>query len=538
MKLLKVILILFILALAVGCTPGDVNDTVYFRQIGDSTDAGKVDVGYFHELYVDGDTLYIGGIKVDGNGGEGGGAVWFSGDGTPSESVGSSGDYYLDNLSGDYYEKLNTKSMFNWTLQGNLKGAQGIQGLPGLKGDKGDAGANANITAHESTYNHSLLHSHSNSSILNQITEAFTTALKASYDSAVAAMHSHSNKSVLDAITEAFTTSLKSSYDNAVSLAHSNANDPTADQKAALAGTSGTPSASNKYVTNADSRLTDTRTPTAHNQAWSTITVTPTTLSGYGITDANNITTSTTTNGTGFLKGNSSTISFDNSTYLTGNQSISLSGDLSGSGTTSISGTVTGIQGKGVTLATGFLKYSGSAWTFDNSTYLTSYTETDPVVKAINGIVKSNGLTISAATSGTDYSLLGYTLTAACASQSTTTDSQTMYWGGMSSAVPSTTANRWRIYIPKTGTIEAVYIYSYSGTAGSNENWSMYIRYDNTTDTLVQTLGANTNDRTWSSTSLSIAVVQGHYIEIKEIQPAWGTNPATVTRTAVIYIRG
>ena len=32
-----------------------------------------------------------------------------------------------------------------------------------------------------------------------------------------------------------------------------------------------------------------------------------------------------------------------------------------------------------------------------------SYTETDPMVKAINGIIKSNGTTISAATAGTDY---------------------------------------------------------------------------------------------------------------------------------------
>lgn len=53
---------------------------------------------------------------------------------------------------------------------------------------------------------------------------------------------------------------------------HSNANDPTADQKAALAGTSGTPSASNKYVTNADSRLSDARTPTAHSHAATDIT--------------------------------------------------------------------------------------------------------------------------------------------------------------------------------------------------------------------------------------------------------------------------
>lgn len=39
---------------------------------------------------------------------------------------------------------------------------------------------------------------------------------------------------------------------------------PASGEKAALAGTSGTPSSTNKYVTNADSRLTDSRTPTAH----------------------------------------------------------------------------------------------------------------------------------------------------------------------------------------------------------------------------------------------------------------------------------
>ena len=45
---------------------------------------------------------------------------------------------------------------------------------------------------------------------------------------------------------------------------HPNANDPTADQKAALAGTTGTPSVTNKYVTNSDPRNTDSRTPTSH----------------------------------------------------------------------------------------------------------------------------------------------------------------------------------------------------------------------------------------------------------------------------------
>jgi hypothetical protein len=45
---------------------------------------------------------------------------------------------------------------------------------------------------------------------------------------------------------------------------HTNANDPTTDQKAALSGTSGTAGAGNKFVTDADQRNSDARTPVAH----------------------------------------------------------------------------------------------------------------------------------------------------------------------------------------------------------------------------------------------------------------------------------
>jgi hypothetical protein len=51
---------------------------------------------------------------------------------------------------------------------------------------------------------------------------------------------------------------------DALTKKHANTNDPTADQKAALAGTSGTVSDSNRFVTNADARNSDARTPTAH----------------------------------------------------------------------------------------------------------------------------------------------------------------------------------------------------------------------------------------------------------------------------------
>lgn len=143
--------------------------------------------------------------------------------------------------------------------------------------------------------------------------------------------------------------------------------------------------------------------------AWSKVTGKPTTVSGYGIIDAmttshaaNSITgfgasgSATTvarsdhdhtgvyqpvdadltaiaglTGTTGYLKKTASdTWTLDTSTFLTANQSITLSGDVGGTGTTSISTTVSGIKGVAVpTLTTGFLKYNGSAWTFDSTSY-------------------------------------------------------------------------------------------------------------------------------------------------------------------------
>ena len=61
-----------------------------------------------------------------------------------------------------------------------------------------------------------------------------------------------------------------------------------------------------------------------------------------------------------------------NQNYLTGNQIVTVSGDVSGSGATSINATVNAIKGATVpTLATGNLRYTGSAWTFDSTSYLT-----------------------------------------------------------------------------------------------------------------------------------------------------------------------
>ena len=56
-------------------------------------------------------------------------------------------------------------------------------------------------------------------------------------------------------------------HSNNATAHHSNANDPSSGEKQALSGTSGTPSNTNKFVTDEDVRNTNARTPTAHTHS-------------------------------------------------------------------------------------------------------------------------------------------------------------------------------------------------------------------------------------------------------------------------------
>ena len=129
---------------------------------------------------------------------------------------------------------------------------------------------------------------------------------------------------------------------------------------------------------------------------------------------------------------------------------------------------------------------------------------------------------------------LGYTLHLQ-ALTSSPGDGATVYFGNLPKA-PTTSAAISRVYIPKAGTIKVARIWCYSGTAGTNEAWSLYIRKNNAEDTLIATLSLATNARDFSNASLSIAVAAGDYIEIKGVQPAWATNPATTIYGGYVYI--
>lgn len=105
-------------------------------------------------------------------------------------------------------------------------------------------------------------------------------------------------------------------------------------------------------------------------------------------------------------------------------------------------------------------------------------------------------------------------------------DGKTYYFGQLPKALV-TTANISRVYFRSVGTIRRAGIYTYSGTAGTGENISMYIRKNNTTDYLIGTLGSATNARAFSNTSLDIPMSIGDYVEIKMVCPTWATNPLT-----------
>ncbi len=114
-------------------------------------------------------------------------------------------------------------------------------------------------------------------------------------------------------------------------------------------------------------------------------------------------------------------------------------------------------------------------------------------------------------------------------------DSQTVYFGTLPKA-PVTVAGTSKIYIPRAGTIKAVEIYCYSGTPGTAESWSLYVRLNNATDTLIKTLAISNSERRFNNASLNIPVVVGDYIEIKGVQPLWATNPLTTIYGGFIYI--
>lgn len=132
-----------------------------------------------------------------------------------------------------------------------------------------------------------------------------------------------------------------------------------------------------------------------------------------------------------------------------------------------------------------------------------------------------------------DVGPTGYTINVQ-ALTSSPGDGATVYFG-QQPRVPGAVGLS-KIYIRKAGTIKIANILCQSGTAGTAEAWSLYIRKNNSADTLIATLSVSASERVFSNVALNISVAVGDYIEIKSVQPTWATNPLTTIYGGYLYI--
>lgn len=116
----------------------------------------------------------------------------------------------------------------------------------------------------------------------------------------------------------------------------------------------------------------------------------------------------------------------------------------------------------------------------------------------------------------------------------------TTYFMAASTFIAYTNNNnaQTRMYVPKTGTLNVCYgAVTVQGTLGSNENCTLAIRLNDTTDTNVTTtLQLTGASNTFSNTGLGIAVTAGNFISFKFISPTWATNPTNCCFTGTVLI--
>lgn len=150
-------------------------------------------------------------------------------------------------------------------------------------------------------------------------------------------------------------------------------------------------------------------------------------------------------------------------------------------------------------------------------------------IQGIQGIQGATGNTGANGTNGaSSYCINVQALT------SSPVDAQTVYFGTLPKA-PVTVAATSKIYIRKTCTLKAAEIYCYSGTAGTAESWSLSVRKNNTTDTLIKAVAVSANERIFNNNALDVALVAGDYLEIKAVNPTWATNPLTTIFGGYLY---
>lgn len=116
-------------------------------------------------------------------------------------------------------------------------------------------------------------------------------------------------------------------------------------------------------------------------------------------------------------------------------------------------------------------------------------------------------------------------------------DATTYYFGHIGVAATSTANAEIHLrHVTANGNLTQAVITMYATTAGTAENISVYIRKNNTTDYLVQTVGVSALVRVFIG-AFAQAFVQGDTFEIKIVYPTWATNPLGVTWDGTVMFK-
>ena len=162
----KILALLLVITLSLTFLVGCEGDTGPKGAAGVSVVGASVDGGYLILTLSDGSTITAGYVKgakgdtgitgltgVQGTAGTAG-SVWYAGIFPPIYTLGVTGDFYLDSLTGNIYQKT---AVTTWSYICSIKGPigpQGIQGLTGAtgRGATGATGAPGNRGARYSGY--------------------------------------------------------------------------------------------------------------------------------------------------------------------------------------------------------------------------------------------------------------------------------------------------------------------------------------------------------------------------------------------------
>jgi hypothetical protein len=120
-------------------------------------------------------------------------------------------------------------------------------------------------------------------------------------------------------------------------------------------------------------------------------------------------------------------------------------------------------------------------------------------------------------------------------------DATDYFIGGVFPVTPQTVGGLVRVYVPKAGTVKRVRVTIVNAaTNATAETSTMYLRLNNTTDYTIQS-GIDVSGSTpvvtvATNSSMSIAVDDDDYLEIKWTTPTWVTNPGAIRISGNVYI--